>query len=73
MQNETQKREQKEILFIKNDLIALNRSKNNYSEIISIYKNRLVELDAMKQIKNKPHTIKNCKYKGKIRNVLQTL
>lgn len=67
MQNETQKREQKEILFIKNDLIALNRSKNNYSEIISIYKNRLVELGAMKQIKNKPRTIKNNTYKGKIK------
>lgn len=67
IQDETKKREQKEILFIKNDLIALNRSKNNYNEIISIYKNRLVELGAMKQIKNKPHTIQNCKYKGKIK------
>lgn len=73
IQNETQKREQMEVLFIKNDLIALNRSKNDYNEIISIYKNRLVELDAMKQIKNKPNTIQNCTYKGKIRKVLQTL
>ncbi len=66
MQNETQKREQKEILFIKNDLIALNKSKNDYNEIISIYKNRLVELGVMKQIKNKPRTIQNNTYKGKI-------
>lgn len=73
MQNETQKREQKEILFIKNDLIELNKSKNDYNEIISIYKNRLVELGVMKQIKNKPRTIQNNTYKGKIRNVLQTL
>lgn len=67
IRNETQRREQKEILFIKNDLIALNRSKNNYKEIISIYKKRLVELNVMKQIKNKPRTIQNCMYRGKIK------
>lgn len=72
IQNQTQKREQKEILFIKNDLIALNKSKNDYNEIITIYKNRLVELGVMKQIKNKPTTIQNNTYKGKIKNVLQT-
>ena len=70
IQDETEKRNKKEILFIKYDLKALCKSKNNYEEIINIYKNKLVELGVMKTIKNKPGTIKNCNYKGKtnIRN-----
>lgn len=43
---------QKQILFLKNDLKKLNKSKNNYSKIIKEIKQKLVELGAMKQIKN---------------------
>lgn len=43
---------QKEILFLKNDLKKLNKSKNNYNKIIKEIKQKLVELGAMKQIKN---------------------
>ena len=69
--DEAEKTNKKEILFIKADLKALNNSKNNYKEIINIYKNRLTELNAMKKLKNKPQNIK-CKYKSKtkIKNMI---
>ncbi len=65
IKDEMERTNKKEILFIKHDLSALCKSKNNYEEIINIYKNKLVELGAMRTIRNKPQTIKNCKYKGK--------
>lgn len=65
--SENMRKEKQEILFIKNDLKALNQRKNDYHEIIDIYKKRLVELGAMRQLKNKSKTLKNCKYAGNIR------
>lgn len=43
---------QKEILFIKNDMKKLHGSKLDYSKVIKYYKRKLVDYDAMKQIKN---------------------
>lgn len=58
----------KEILFITNDLKALNTKKEKYKEIIKIYKNKLVEFGVMKKLKNKCKTLKGkyIKMKGKI-------
>lgn len=57
----------KEILFIKGDLKALNKSKNDYKEIIDIYKSKLVQLGAMRQFKNNIEKMQNKKYTGKIK------
>ena len=46
---------QKQILFLKNELKELNKNKNNYRSIV---KQKLVELGAIRQIKNKYKTIK---------------
>lgn len=43
---------QKEILFIKADLRKLQKAKRDYSKIENFYKGKLVQLGAMKQIKN---------------------
>lgn len=43
---------QKEILFLKNDIKKLSKSKNNYDNIIKEIKQKLVELGAVRQIKN---------------------
>lgn len=43
---------QKEILFLKNDIKKLSKSKNNYDNIIKEIKQKLVELGAIRQMKN---------------------
>ena len=43
---------QKQILFLKYDIKKLNQSKNDYSNIIKEMKQKLVDLGAMRQIKN---------------------
>ena len=43
---------QKQILFLKNDLKKLRKDSNKYYKIIQFYCNKLVELGAMKPIKN---------------------
>lgn len=53
-----QYQKQKEILFIKNDLKAVNQNAEKYREIIKFYKQELVELGVMKNIKNSCKTIK---------------
>ena len=52
---------QKEILFIKNDLKALYSNEQKYKSVIRFYKKKLVELGAMRQIKNKVQA-SNCHY-----------
>ena len=47
---------QKEVLFIKADLKKLQAAKRDYSKIIDFYKTKLVELGAMREIKNKCKT-----------------
>lgn len=49
---------QKEILFIKNDLKYVYHNENKYYKIIKFYKNKLVSLGAMRQLKN------SCKSEG---------
>ena len=56
---------QKEILFIKNDLNQIKENENKYYKIIQFYKQKLAELGAMKQVKNKCKTIKGKAYTGK--------
>lgn len=52
---------QKEILFVKNDLKALRKKENKYKEIIKFYKEKLVELGVMKNLKNSCKTLeKRC-------------
>lgn len=69
--SEEEYQKQREILFIKNDLKKLNRSKKDYSKIINFYKSKLVELGAMREFKNKykkleVHYSKNKKMKEAI-------
>lgn len=48
---------QKQILFLKNDVKKLSQSKKDYSKIIKEMKQKLVQLGAMRQIKNSYKTI----------------
>lgn len=57
IENIEEQKKEKEILFLKGDLQKLRQSKNNYSNIINEIKCKLVELGAMKQIKNSCRTI----------------
>lgn len=51
----------KEILFIKNDLKALEKNKEKYKDIINFYKDKLVELGVMRKLKNSCLTLlKKC-------------
>ena len=52
IEDKKEQEKQKETLFLKNDLKKLRKSKNNYNNIIKIFKEKLVELGAIKQIKN---------------------
>ncbi len=42
---------QKEVLFIKNDMPKLHEEKTDYSKLIKYYKRKLVDFDAMKEIR----------------------
>jgi hypothetical protein len=57
---------QKEILFIKNDLKAVNTNANKYEKIIKFYKQKLVELGVMKNLKNSCRTLPQKAVKKKI-------
>ena len=57
IEDDKEKLKQKQILFLKNDLKKLSMSKNNYKEITSIIKQKLVELGAMRQVKNSYKTV----------------
>ncbi len=57
---------QKEILFIKNDLKAVNKNSEKYKQIITFYKEKLVELGIMKNIKNSYKTLNKRCVKKKI-------
>lgn len=52
-----QNNKDKEILFLKEDLKRLNRSKKDYSKIIKLHKERLVSYSALRQVKNEARTI----------------
>lgn len=53
IEDEEEKYKQKQILFLKNDLKALNKHGDKYKKIIKFHKNKLVELGAMKNVKLK--------------------
>lgn len=57
IENKEDMLKQKQILFLKNDLKKLNKSKNNYDSIIKSIKEKLVELGAMKELKNSFRTM----------------
>ena len=46
----------KEILFIKHDLEKVSKDPNRYKLVIDAYKKKLVELGAMKEVKDKSST-----------------
>ncbi len=52
IEDTNERSKQKQILFLKNDIKKLKQSKNNYSNIIKEIKQKLVELGAIRQIKN---------------------
>lgn len=51
--DEKEFQKQKEILFITNDLKQVEKNQNKYCKIISLYKDKLVELGVMKKMPNK--------------------
>lgn len=53
IKNKEEHMKQKEILFIRNDLKKVYHNENKYYKIIKFYKNKLVSLGVMRQIKNK--------------------
>ena len=53
LEDEQEKEKQKQVLFLKNDLKKLCKSKKNHDVVIKIIKDKLVELGVMRQIKNK--------------------
>lgn len=57
IENKEDMLKQKQILFLKNDLKKLNASRNNYDEIIKNIKEKLVELGAMRELKNSFRTM----------------
>lgn len=59
---------EKEVLFIKEDLKKLNRSKNDYKNIIKLHKQKLVNLGEMRQLKDKCKTMKAGRYVKKCVN-----
>lgn len=53
IENKKESMKQKEILFIRSDLKQVYSNENKYYKIIQFYKEKLVSLGAMRQIKNK--------------------
>lgn len=51
--DEKEFQKQKEILFITNDLKQVEKNQNKYCKVISLYKDKLVELGVMKKMPNK--------------------
>lgn len=57
IEDKKEQAKQKQILFLKNDLKKLSKSKNNYNKVIKEIKQKLVELGAIRQIKNSYRTV----------------
>ena len=56
---------QKEILFIKNDLKNLHKTKTDYTKLLKYYKRKLVDYGAMRELKNEFKSEGN--FQGKIK------
>ena len=67
--NEKERNTQKRVLFIKRDLKLLNLEENKNKKIINIYKKYLVDIGAMREIKNSCKTINEQLRGTKIWNV----
>ena len=65
---ESDKEKQKEILFIKDDLKKISEEPNRYKLVINTYKKKLVELGAMKEIKDKSIT-----KQGKLKKIVNKI
>lgn len=57
IKDEKEQFEQKQILFLRNDLKALYKNENKYEKIIKFHKNKLVQLGVMKNITNSCKTL----------------
>ena len=57
LKDENEKKKQKEILFIKNDLDKVLANENKYFKIISFYKSKLVDFGVMKRLSAKCTTL----------------
>ena len=58
---------QKEILFIKNDIKEIEKSKKDFSKLLKYYKRKLVDYGAIREIKNE--CLSEGKYTGSIRKM----
>ena len=58
--------QEKQVLFLRNDLKKLRSNENKYYKIIQFYQAKLVALGAMKNVKN--HCISNRNYKRQLTN-----
>ena len=58
---------QKEILFIKNDMKEIEKSKKDFSKLLKYYKRKLVDYGAIREIKNE--CLSEGKYTGSIRKM----
>lgn len=65
-QNPEEYQKQKEILFIRNDIKALQTKENKYQEMIKFYRMKLVEYGVMKNRKNSCKTMKGNYAKKKV-------
>lgn len=66
IKDEDKQFKQKQILFLKNDLKALYKNEVKYADIIKFYKNKLVDLGVMKNMKNSCKTLEGRHIKNKI-------
>lgn len=66
--NEKEKDLKREVLFLKNDLNKISEEPNRYKLVINVYKNKLVELGAMRRLKNICKTINSKLSKKKVKN-----
>ena len=57
--NKQEYQKQKEILFVRADLKEVYKNENRYCKIIQFYKNKLVDLGAMKELKNSYQSVGN--------------
>ena len=64
IKNKKEKSESIEILFLKRDLAKLLKEENRYKLVIKQYRTKLIELGAMREIKNLAQTL-NGKYTKK--------
>lgn len=68
IENEEERYKQKLIIFLKEDIKKLDKNKRTYKKIINMHKQYLIELGAMRVLKNKCKTTEN-RFYGQIKSV----